>query len=287
MEVEFHSLDGLLLRGSLLEAVREPLGVVVLVHGGGANRDEGGFFVRLAQGLRDARLTSLRFDFRGHGASDGRQEDLTIAAVANDIRAAVEYAQDTTGNLPVSLVGTSFGGGICAFFAARHPGALRRLVLLNPLMNYKKRFIEDKPYWTEDHINPDEGRTLAIEGALAHSPTFRLGRPLLNEVFYLRPDQELGAVDVPTLFVHGTKDTFVPIDSSRRYMRHIRGETRLVEVDGAQHGFAVDNDPSYADPQSTTWQTSVIQTVAEWLVQSAPVDLGSQAADEHLHRRTS
>ncbi|WP_426504327.1 alpha/beta hydrolase [Dactylosporangium sp. McL0621] len=286
MEVEFHSLDGLLLRGSLLEAAREPFGVVVLVHGGGANRDEGGFFVRLAQGLRDARLASLRFDIRGHGASEGRQENLTIAAVANDIRAAVEYAQHTTGNLPVSLIGTSFGGGICAFFAARHPGALRRLVLLNPLMNYKKRFVEDKPYWTEEHINPEAGRTLAAEGTLVHSPTFNLGRPLLNEVFYLRPEQELGAIDVPTLFVHGTKDTFVPIDSSRRYIRYIGAETRLVEVNGAQHGFAVDNDPSYADPQSIAWQTSVIKTAAEWLAQSPPIDLSAQAADEYLHRRT-
>jgi pimeloyl-ACP methyl ester carboxylesterase len=30
----------------------------------------------------------------------------------------------------------------------------------------------------------------------------------------------------PTLFVHGTKDTFVPIASSRRYSARIQAEAR-------------------------------------------------------------
>jgi hypothetical protein len=40
---------------------------------------------------------------------------------------------------------------------------------------------------------------------------------------------------------------------------------KLVEIDGAQHGFAVDNDPQYRNPQSQTWQAGVIQTVAGWV----------------------
>jgi pimeloyl-ACP methyl ester carboxylesterase len=60
----------------------------VLVHGGGLTREEGGFFARLAVRLGDAGIASLRFDLRGHGESEGRQEDLTIA----DIRAAIAFA---------------------------------------------------------------------------------------------------------------------------------------------------------------------------------------------------
>ncbi|ORT47319.1 alpha/beta hydrolase, partial [Frankia sp. KB5] len=101
-------------------------------------------------------------------------------------------------------------------------------------------------------------------GYLEHSPTFRLGRPLLNEIFYLRPDRELGAVTAPTLIVHGTKDTFIPMDSSRAAVGRFGGEARLVTVDGAQHGIAVHDDPAYADPQTQIWQASVIRTVADW-----------------------
>jgi uncharacterized protein len=80
--------DGLHLVGSLVR----PDGAdqaAVLVHGGGMTREEGGFFARLATGLADAGIASLRFDVRGHGESEGRQEDLTIAGVLADIRAAV------------------------------------------------------------------------------------------------------------------------------------------------------------------------------------------------------
>jgi len=44
------------------------------------------------------------------------------------------------------------------FFASQYADRLQRLVLLNPLLNYKKRFIDDKPYWTDDRISQREGR---------------------------------------------------------------------------------------------------------------------------------
>jgi alpha-beta hydrolase superfamily lysophospholipase len=50
-----------------------------------------------------------------------------------------------------------------------------------------ERFVDDKPYWDDGRIGAAAGRELTEEGSLAHSPTFRLGRPLLNEVFYPAP----------------------------------------------------------------------------------------------------
>ncbi len=163
------------------------------------------------------------------------------------------------------LLGASFAGGICAYYAATHPSALNGLVLFNPLLNYKKRFIDDKPYWHHDEIDEEAGRALSAQGYIAHSPTFKLGRPLLNEVFYLRPDRVLDQVAVATLIVHGTKDTFIPVESSREASKVIGGECRLVEIDGAQHGFAVHDDPGYADPQSQRWQSEVIELVGQWV----------------------
>jgi pimeloyl-ACP methyl ester carboxylesterase len=264
-ETTFRSLDGLRLCGTLVVPNQSASNAAVLVHGGGVNRDEGGFFTRLALGLSDAGLPSLRFDFRGHGESDGRQEDLTLSGVANDIRAAVAHVRETTAAESVNVIGASFAGGICAFYASRHADHVRRLVLFNPLLNYKKRFIEDKPYWHDDRISPEAAEELSEHGFVPHSPTFKLGRPLLNEVFYLRPNEELGKVVAPTLIVHGTRDTFVPVDSSRAAIAEIAGRAELIEVEGAQHGLAVPDDPQYLDPQTRKWQASVIQAVTGWL----------------------
>src|SRR5947207_2124788 len=113
MAVGFRSLDGLRLRGTFVKPPDRASGVAVLVHGGGVTRDEGGFFTRLAAGLAGAGVASLRFDLRGQGQSDGRQQDLTLASVANDILAAIAHLIDRVGSAsPVNLIGTSFAGGI-------------------------------------------------------------------------------------------------------------------------------------------------------------------------------
>lgn len=264
--VRFGSADGLRLAGMFTVPAGDLRSAAVLVHGGGATRDEGGYFTRLAAGLADAGFTVLRFDLRGHGESEGRQEDLTLCGVANDIRAAVQTACAETGVAASHLYGTSFSGGVCAWFAVRHPGQVKSLVLANPLLNYKKRFIDDKPFWQHDRISEEAGRLLAGQGYVEHSPTFRLGRALLNELFYIRPDQEIGQLTVPTLFIHGTRDTFIPVESSRAAAVQITGaKARLAEIDGAQHGFAVHGDPEYLQPQTQEWQSSVITLAAEWM----------------------
>jgi pimeloyl-ACP methyl ester carboxylesterase len=187
--------------------------------------------------------------------------------VANDIGAAVDQVCHLTNAESVGLIGTSFCGGIAAFFAARYPDRVRSLVLLNPLLNYKKRFVEDKPHWNNEQIDEEAGRQLAAQGFLPHSLTFKLGRPLLNEVFYVQRHLALPEIAAPTLFVHGTGDTFIPVASSREAVGRLRSESGLVEIEGAQHGFAVHDDPGYLDPQTQAWQAYVIDTVAEWVTQ--------------------
>lgn len=264
-ETEFISLDGIRLCGTLVIPPEISGNGVVLVHGGGVTRHEGGFFARLASGLAEAGVPSLRFDMRGHGESGGRQEDLTISGVVNDIRSAVEHIRTETGSERASVIGASFGGGISAFYASRYPEQIERLALFNPLLNYKKRFIDDKSYWHDEHISHEAGEELDSQGFIPHSPTFKLGRPLLNEIFYIQPHLALGQVTASTLIVHGTRDTFVPIESSRLAVDGFGGAARLVEIEGAQHGFAVNDDPQYQNPQTREWQAYVIHTVAEWL----------------------
>lgn len=48
-------------------------------------------------------------------------------------------------------------------------------------------------------------------------------------------------------------------------MQQFQAEHKLVEIEGAQHGFAVHEDPQYLNPQSQEWQAFVIRTVSEWI----------------------
>jgi pimeloyl-ACP methyl ester carboxylesterase len=117
----FRSADGLRLASSFNSPQTSPQASIVLVHGGGVTREEGGFFTRMAVGLAESGVASLRFDLRGHGESEGRQEDLTLSGVLNDIHAAVGHVRELAKGGPVSVLGASFGGGISAYFASLYP----------------------------------------------------------------------------------------------------------------------------------------------------------------------
>jgi pimeloyl-ACP methyl ester carboxylesterase len=259
------TLDGLNLAGTLVETDAPATNAAVLIHGGGVTREEGGFFTRLATALGEADVASLRFDLRGHGDSEGLQQELTLSSILNDIAVAVAHVREATGATRISLVGQSFGGGICGYYAAKRPDEITRLVLLCPQINYKRRTIDSRSYWTNDHIDDEVAAQLTERGYIQFNPTLRHGRPILNEVFWLQPHMVLGEIAAPTLIVHGTKDTFVPIDSSRRAVSQLTAPHRLMEIEGAQHGFAVHDDPGYLDPQSQLWQASVISVVTEWI----------------------
>jgi uncharacterized protein len=227
------TLDGLHLAATLVSPDQPPTQAVVLVHGGGVTREEGGFFTRLATGLAKTGVASLRFDLRGHGDSQGRQEELTLSTILNDIQTNLAYLHASTGAKHLSLLGASFGGGICGYYAAKRPDELTRLVLLNPQLDYKKRTIDTRPYWTNNVINDEAARELNETGAIVFTPTLRHGRPLLNEVFWLRPDAVLGEIAMPTLIVHGNKDTLVPVESSREAVSKFTAPCQLVEPGGA------------------------------------------------------
>lgn len=259
------TLDGLHLVGTIVTPDRPPASAALLVHGGGVTREEGGFFTRLAIGLAESGIASLRYDLRGHGESDGRPEESSLAAHLNDIRTALDQLRTATGVSTAHLLGTSFGGGLTAYYAAKHPDGLNRLVLLNPQLNYKNRYIEQKPYWVDDVLSEEKTAELERQGYLDHSPTVKHSRAFLNEVFWIRPNQVIGEITVPTLLVHGTEDTFVPVETSRQAAQELRVTHRLIEIEGAQHGFAVHDDPEYANPQTQRWQASVIDDVCGWL----------------------
>jgi pimeloyl-ACP methyl ester carboxylesterase len=263
--VEFRSLDGLRLVGDILVPDVAPEVGVLLVHGRGVTRHESGFFDRIAEALAAAGFASLRFDLRGHGESEGTQEDVTLAGLLNDIRAGFEVLRAETGVALTSLVGQSFAGGICAYYSAERPAEVERLVMLCPRIDYKARTIDGRPYWVADHLDDEHAHLLTRDGFLQYSTSFRHGRAFLNEVFWLQPHTALGDVVAPTLLVHGDADTQVPIGPSYDAIKELNEQSRLMVVAGAGHGFAVAGDKAYQQPQTLAWQAEVIQGISGWI----------------------
>src|SRR5438105_15847814 len=87
----------------------EPTGVGLVCHpdplGGGTMHNKVVF--RAAAGLLDAGLITLRFNFRGVGASTGRHEN--VEGGKQDVRDVLDYLADRYPGQPITLAGFSFG----------------------------------------------------------------------------------------------------------------------------------------------------------------------------------
>jgi alpha/beta superfamily hydrolase len=98
--------------GKLEAILKEPAGatrgVALVCHphpvGGGTMHNKVVF--RAAAGLTDAGLVTLRFNFRGVGASGGAHDG---AAEKQDVRDALDYLAENYPQQPITLAGFSFG----------------------------------------------------------------------------------------------------------------------------------------------------------------------------------
>jgi len=174
----------------------------------------------------------LRFDYSGHGQSDGRFEEGCIGDWAADAEAVI--AAQTAG--PLILVGSSMGGWIALLLARRMPGRIAGLVT-----------IAAAPDFTEDALwagfAPAQREALERVGQLALPSDY--GDPMIvtrrmiedgRANLVLRAPLDL---PFPTRFLHGTADTDVDRDVALRLLDHARGpDMRLTLVDGADHRFS-------------------------------------------------
>ena len=90
--------------------------LVILMHGFNANKDM--FLLRvLSDELEKKGIASVRFDFNGHGESDGNFEDMTILNELEDARKVYEYISTKPQVISVSLAGHSQGGLVASMLA--------------------------------------------------------------------------------------------------------------------------------------------------------------------------
>lgn len=92
--------------------------MVILMHGIFANQSINPM-PALARKLADAGIASIRFDFNGHGKSQGRIQDMTIEKELADARAVWNYISSLPYVEGIGLLGHSQGGVVASMTAGR------------------------------------------------------------------------------------------------------------------------------------------------------------------------
>ena len=130
---------GLTLRGRFEKRTEGPCPLVMMLHGFGGNMwvAPDSWFDRLADDLTKAGFAVLRFDFNGHGASDGAFREMTVYNEIEDAAAWLRYALDRGDVTSISLLGHSQGGVVAGMLAGYYHDIIHRLAMLAPAASLK------------------------------------------------------------------------------------------------------------------------------------------------------
>ena len=199
-------------------------------------------------------MVSRAFDFRGHGESGAKPEQVTITGEVKDLAAAVSFLRRRRVSR-FGIVGTSLGAGVAVLYAAQARRPPFAMALLSPVLDYRRTFLEPETAWGKKWFNPS-ALTEAYEKGTMDIGGFSLGIELIREFETVSPAKFLRGLTIPILIVHSEGDPITPFHTSRDVARSSPG-VKFVRVRGEGHYFE-------------GFQTRIFQKISQWLKTQLP-----------------
>jgi len=247
--IRFTSYDGYELEGTLIKADKEK-GALLFVHGITSSRDELGFHSDYAKFLGENGITTLRFDYRFHGGSnDGntKLENLSLCGIVNDIDAAFSALKSNSKTKSFFIVGTSFGGGLSAYWVdSTNQKEIKKVILNAPVISYENDVLERNGLVSNGLLSDKAQKQLQKKG-FVNSSDIHFGRGLINELKYVNGINALQNLGSKVVIFHGNDDEDVPLTSSKKYKSTA---TQLEIIPKVGHGFGVEDDEDLDFPET-------------------------------------
>lgn len=225
-------------KGNLFAILERPdatgkVPLVILCHGFGGNC-QFALFDDISANLLQGGIATLRFDFNGHGKSEGLFQDMTVLNEIEDLKDVVAWAEGQPWVENISLLGHSQGGVVAGMTAGElGDKAIRSVVLMAPaavlrddaLRGNTMGAMYDPWNMTSDYVQ------LPFGG-------LKLGRKYIESALNLPIYETALNYNGPVLVIHGTHDRIVPYTYGERFHQGYKDCTfRLIP--GEDHGFSV------------------------------------------------
>ena len=206
--------------------------LVIIAHGFNANK-EMNLLADLSNQLNQRGIATLRFDFNGHGQSEGAFVDMTIPNELEDARRIYAYSAKLPDIESVSMVGHSMGAVVVALLAGElGTDKIKTLVLMSPA-----------PELTEDTAKGDlfgvRYDTKNIPEYITLSNGLQVGRAFLTTTPHVKIFETAKLYAGPVLVVHSADDPLVPYRYGVEFS-HIYKQARLETLHGFDHNFTQD-----------------------------------------------
>lgn len=180
----------------------------------------------------------IRFDYSGHGLSEGRFEDGTLSLWLAEARAVLALAKDH----PMIVIGSSMGGYLALLLAKQRAGAIAGLVLVAPAADMTQALIEPQ-------INADADASLALaaKGVWLRRSRYGDPYPVTRKLIedgrqHLLLPQGLDLA-CPLRILHGERDDDVPWRHGHRTFEAIRSpDAQFILIKDGDHRLSRDAD---------------------------------------------
>ncbi len=225
--------------------------IFIICHGFASSKSSP-VYSELVDTLKKNNISTFRFDFYGHGESQGNFEDITISKAVDNILHAIKFIK-SLGYKKIGLIGTGFGG-ISSMVVASKTKDLFLLVLRSPISNYRE--VSTIKNMSKEEM--EEWKSTGYKVYINHQ-----GKRLrLNYSFYedLKNNDGYKAakkIKIPTLIVHGDRDEQVSVVQSEKTSEIIK-KSKLVIVKGADH--------LYSDKKHFS---EMLKTITEFIVKNS------------------
>ena len=207
--------------------------MVVFCHGF-SGRKEGPLFELVADTLQAHGIASIRFDFNGHGESEGEFVDMTVPNEIEDAKKVVEYVSSLSYVSDLAIVGHSQGGVVASMLAGQlseelGKPAFKAVALMAPAAVLRDDAIRGNTMGKQyDPFNP--GEYVELWGGL------KLGADYIRTAFSLPIYETAAKYQGSALIIHGNADRVVPYTYGERF-HQIWPNSELVIQEYYDHGF--------------------------------------------------
>lgn len=201
--------------------------LVIICHGFSQTKSQRKFTF-LARELVKNNFAVFRFDFSGHGESEGELENVSIKSQTEELKIVFENLLNNKriDKNRVFILGHSLGALIACLFERKYKKA-KGLILLSPALQQKELIKE----W----YSPEQIALWQKQGYL-DTPKGRLGLKYLKEALALNWQEIVRGIKCPILILHGKNDKDVPLKYSRELLKAIKSDKKLKIIENADHG---------------------------------------------------
>ena len=215
----------------------EQIPMVIMMHGFGGNKGGGErktLFDVIADKLEAQGIATIRFDFNGHGESEGEFWQHTVPNEIEDALQVFEYVRDLRYVSTVSVLGHSQGGVVASMVAGKLGAEIKSAVLMAPAAVLRDDAIRGSTFGANyDPLNL-QGDWIELMGGRQ-----KLGTEYIRTAFNLPIYETAANYKGPLCVIHGTGDRVVPYTYGVRYTEQ-SPNAELYILPGEDHGFMKD-----------------------------------------------